>query len=286
LTTLLGSASWLLLEVVGLLGLVSYPALLRIEPTAPLGAARLPDVDLRGHARQELAALWGLGGESVPFHYRTDRRGLRNEPDRAAADVYCLGDSFLVAGLLPWAATIAARLETALGRPVMNLALVGLGPQEQLDLLRQVDVPLRDRLVLQLVFEGNDLVDSARYRSAARRVPLGERSFARALTIWLQRLTQPTPSEAWRKMGRFRGEAFFFLWDEFSFRGLEGEIEPVLETLAGSTRSCSCRASCGCSVRSVRGRRTRGSPSLCVTSVRCRSGSEPGRRRATSVVST
>jgi hypothetical protein len=231
LATLLAAASWLLLELIGLLGLVSYPALLRLEPRAPLGAVRLANVDLRGEASEELAALWGLPGEPVAYRYRTDRRGLRNEPDREAADLYLLGDSFLVAGLLPWPDTVAARLEQALQRPVMNLALVGLGAQEQLDLLREVAVPLQGRLVLQFVFEGNDLVDSARYRRPARPMPLAERSFARALTIWLQRLTQPTPGEARRKMARFDGEEVFFLWDGFSFRGLEGEIEPVLAAL-------------------------------------------------------
>lgn len=230
-STFAGAFSWALLEIVGLLGLLSYPDVLGITKGPGIGAVRAPHVDLRGEAQQDIADLWKLPFEAVPFRYKTDRFGLRNELDRTEADVYCVGDSFVVAGLVPFENTLTSRLEKRLDRPVMNLAISGIGLQEEHDLIQSLDVPLRDRLVLQFVTESNDLVNSDSYRHEKPGPTAYERTFLFNFVVWLQRITQPVPTEAWRHVGHIGKEPYLFLWDEFSFLDYEDEIDPVLASL-------------------------------------------------------
>lgn len=233
----LAGASLVLLEVVGFLGLVSYAPRfgnLRDLPTNDLGARRAPHLDVRGETFQDTATAWGLAHEPIPFHYRTDRYGFRNPSDPGRADVYLLGDSIVVAGLVPFEQTLTARLERETGLSLMNVALVGIGPQEEHALFRDADLPVRGGVVLQLLFEGNDLRDSARLRQAEERTVLlatRARSFSQNVVLAVQRRTQPVVGLARRRTCEIDGQVYTFRWTDGAFRGLEGEQAIVLRAV-------------------------------------------------------
>ena len=177
--------------------------------------------------------LWGFPSRSHPFHYVTDRRGFRNEKDRTGADIYLLGDSILVAAALPFGETVCGRLESSTGLEVVNIALIGISLQEARDLLMKSKVPIENRLVLQCVFEGNDLLDSATYRREGEgSVETQSRSLIEHLVVALQRMTDSRKLRASRLIATYDGNDALFLWDRRSFAGLEAEWKPVTDTLA------------------------------------------------------
>lgn len=237
---------WAALELVGIAGLVSYPELLGNQERESLGERRVPDLDLAGTAREDLAEHWNLSRPPLPFHFRTDSNGFRNEPERASTDVVCLGDSFLVDGLVPHADLVTARLEALLGRTVQSIALVAVGPQEEADLLAEIRPPLDGRLLLHFVFEGNDLLDSAGYFALRERLEAGpdaaretswtetpwkERTLANQLVLRLQFLTDPDPGFLRHRRGWIGGDEYYFQWLRQSFEGFEGEISRITKTL-------------------------------------------------------
>ena len=181
------------LDAAGLLGLIDYPAVV-LGVSNELGTEPIPRSDIRGVTYQDMDRD---RSEPIPFRYRTDRRGFRNRTDRDEADIYLLGDSILVAGLIPEEETIASRLEAEAGRSVMNIALIGIGPQRERDLLLHAGLPLEDRRVLHFIFEGNDLGDSKAYRSRQGAKPSGfnrltaaaRRTLTFCLLLRLQRLS-------------------------------------------------------------------------------------------------
>jgi hypothetical protein len=193
----LGVSAWMLLELIGLLGFVSYPERFGRKTGPTLGDDRIVHADVRGVSYHDTAASWGLLSQPVPFHFKTDRRGFRNRHDRARADLYLLGDSIIVAGLISIEKTVTARLERLLGRSAMSVALNGVSPQEEIELFREADLAVENSLVLHFLFEGNDLLDSASHRKRSQEVeaPITEsilkKSFAHSGLLWLQQLSQP-----------------------------------------------------------------------------------------------
>jgi len=226
-------AAWLLLESLALLGLVSYPDLLGTGPGKPLGAARTPFLDLRGSEQEDMARRWGLPSAPIEYRIQTDRHGFRNLADRESAEVYCLGDSFLVAALVPGTETLPAQLEARLQRSVMGVALSGLGPQAECELLLQEGLPLEHRLVLHFLFEGNDLRDSAAWRRGPAPSSWRERSLLAQLRLLARRLARPPPEDLERRTGWIGDEPYRFYWLRQSFEGLEPELAPIAEALRG-----------------------------------------------------
>lgn len=229
------------LEAAGAVGIVNWSRLL--EPrVSQLGTRAIPHLDVSGNTFQDTASIWGMPSDPIPFRYHTDRRGYRNDLDRAAADVYLLGDSVLVAALLPFPQTVTARLESAIQKPVMEIALIGLGPQEEHQIFRDAKLDVRGRLVIQFIFEGNDMLDSKRFRETANKgssATFLERSLSHQLLTRLQKLTQPVPDVATLRTGMIGQQKYTFRWARESFAGLEGEttaISDALEHFANEVR--------------------------------------------------
>jgi hypothetical protein len=178
----------------------------------------------------------------VPFRYRTDRRGYRNEVDREAADVYLVGDSCLVGALVPFEQTLCGRLEAEVRRSVANVALIAASVQEMGERFRDSGVPVDGRLVLQFVYEGNDLPDSKAYReqkagtSSAPRPSLLESTFTWNVLLKLQNVLQPVHPIAARRVGFVGEDRYTFLWTAASFRGFEGEVPHILSSLDETRR--------------------------------------------------
>lgn len=223
-----------LLELGGRIGLVSWDTTFRPPFGNPnsLGARPIPHLDITGQARQDTASVWGLPTTPIPFHYVTDRHGYRNLVDRPSADVYLLGDSVLVAALVPMQDTVAARLETLLRRRVMQVALNDASPQEMQQRFRELRQPLDGKRVVQFVFEGNDLQDSAALLLAARpRAESGQSLFE---NLWhvLTRLSQPTLGIAALRSCIIENQRVGFLWSRESFAGVESQASVISDAMA------------------------------------------------------
>jgi len=111
-------------------------------------------------------------GEAYPYDVRYDTRGYRNARELAKADIVVIGDSFIEAALVATDDLLTERMGRSLGRDVANLGVGGYGPQQELEVLRRHGLPLAPRLVYWCLFEGNDLLDAARYEE--RRAQLAQ----------------------------------------------------------------------------------------------------------------
>jgi len=232
--------TWVILELAGLLGLVSYYGFFasyygfhHFSENPGLGTKPIPLVDIRGTTFGDSGGpAWGLPKKAIPFHYKTDRRGYRNQHDRSEADLYLVGDSMLVAGLVPWENTVTARLEVMLSRPTMTLALIGISPQEERDIFLAANLPMTDRLILHFVFEGNDLQDSKRYRQkVSRSRALFQRFLLPNLLQWLKRRTLPVHALAHRHIGYIDGEPYTFMYTAENYKGVQDEVGPICQAL-------------------------------------------------------
>jgi hypothetical protein len=224
-------------EAIGFFAGVDWNATLIGGGKLTLGHRAIPHLEATGVARQDIALSCGLPFERVPYHFRSDQRGFRNAVDRDAADLYLLGDSFIVAGLVPASDLVGSLLEARSGRTAMNVALSGISPQAERDLLLGSGLPLDGRLVLHFVFEGNDLVDSAAYQ---RGEPTGietssfiDRSLCVALIVHLQRVTERWVMTPPCSKGLLGKETYLFGWLRNSFAGFEDQCQVVGDTLLG-----------------------------------------------------
>lgn len=228
---------WLLLELVGALGLVNYRRALGLAGGEALGSHALPSVDLSGETKQDLAALWNLPSAPIPFRYRTNSLGYRADVvDRTEAQTYLLGDSLLVGGLVPYAETIGGRLEALRGESTMIIALINSGVEREEHMLAQAKVPLAGRTLVQFVFEGNDLADSRRQRTNLDNKPIEppwwpQRTLYFNLLYRLQVMTDPIDPRARQHMGYLGDDEYAFLWLDNAFVGFEDDIPSVLATL-------------------------------------------------------
>lgn len=235
-------AAWLLLELAGIAGLVSYKDRLGGTSKFALGFTLAPDRDVRGETHQDTAYTWGIDAEPIPYHFRTDGHGLRNAEHRTGADVYLLGDSIVVGALVPIEETVTAELEMALGLDTMNVALLSIGPQQQHDLFRQLDFPVEDRLVVQFIFEGNDQKDSHAYRTKRHGEPRRKNERGTAEKLWRRSLTRNVlellgrSHRDYSRMVEERtcdidGQLHTFHYGRVQVRGLEDEAEHITAEL-------------------------------------------------------
>jgi len=231
--TLIAALSLGLIEAIGLLGIVNYARVFGMDSGEVLGSKPLPNADVSGVTWEDAASAWGLRAQGAEFHYKTDRRGYRNDVDRESADVYLLGDSCLVGAMLPFERTLCGRLESVTGRPTTNVALIGIGVQEERDRFLEARLPLNGKLVLQFVFEGNDQSDSANYRARhdGGKAPGGKSSFVSNALLRLQKWTDPVNPVARRRTGLIGDQPYLFYWTAEQFRGKEGEIPFITQAL-------------------------------------------------------
>lgn len=96
------------------------------------------------------------GYPDVPLRVSTDARGYRNAYALDQADVITLGDSFTegskVSDEHPWPVALARRS----GLSVYNLGMSGYDPLHYRESLREVGITLKPRVVLCMLYEGND----------------------------------------------------------------------------------------------------------------------------------
>lgn len=175
-----------------------------------------------------------MPAEPVKFRFRADRYGFRNDIDRASAEVVLLGDSMIVGALVPSDKTISAVLEQITGRSTMQAALIGIAPQEAQDMLDEARVPLKGAHVIQFIFEGNDLLDSRRYRAEKGKPRPRETRSLMLNEIWflLARMTDKRSEQLRRRICTINGQTYTFLWDRTSFADLSEGMSAIEESLA------------------------------------------------------
>ncbi len=224
--TLVAALPFVAAELLGVIGVVDYRSLApgageargRDATDARLRRAGIPGQRVTGEGLPDLHPLLGAPAEPIPFEFETDLYGLRNPRTKHDPEVLCLGDSLLVAGLVPIRQTVTERLERQLGVEVLNVSEPGFSPQEALIRLETTGLDPSGKLVLQFVFEGNDLADSKAWRAwraAGRRPGYPESSLLRVL---LRRLHQPRLAAGRVRRGRFPNAAghareIYFLYD-------------------------------------------------------------------------
>lgn len=82
---------------------------------------------------------------------------------RATIDVVMIGDSMTYCTLVDPKDTFTAQIEEQTGLMTYNLGVGGIGPYEELVLLRKFGLSLKPRIVVLNIYEGNDVRDILRY---------------------------------------------------------------------------------------------------------------------------
>lgn len=222
------------LEVAGRAGIIDWNNLLspKMGDLDDLGTEAIPYRSAEGVTYQDTAFFLGLDSAAIPFEFNADRHGFRNIEDRETADIILLGDSMLVGALVSADRIISARLDALLPASVMQVALIGIGIQEQQQLLRDSEIDVSGRTVVQFVFEGNDLLDSRIYRhSSEASIDTPSRSLIFGLwhlaTLATGRSNDPSAFDSCTIDDRL----YTFLWTDRSFLNHEDEIDYVTVAL-------------------------------------------------------
>lgn len=174
-----------------------------------------PDSSFSGEVVGNLVQL----GIPRPHRYEVDiqydRNGFRNDRDYLKADVAVIGDSFVEAAIVPLDESLVKRIERRLNVPAVNLGQIAYGFRQELEVLKRYALPLSPKLILWVVFGGNDLRDVKAYEDALRNFgkpkearPWGERLFTRNLLVSVSTLMVNTfrfwPGEtAYNRSGSF-----------------------------------------------------------------------------------
>jgi lysophospholipase L1-like esterase len=114
-----------------------------------------------GHLHKPNATIV-LAGRDFEVLHHTDGRGFRNPwPWPEYADIVVVGDSLVfgygVADHEAWPALLARAIP---GTRIVNLGLIGAGPQQYLRVFETFGLPLRPRLVVVGLFPQNDFWDA------------------------------------------------------------------------------------------------------------------------------
>jgi hypothetical protein len=140
-----------------------------VEPDAELGWRLRPNLEVR--VRDSV-------GE--PFGVTTDVEGWRGRPGIDDADLVVIGDSFAFGHAADDRAFFPSRMP---GLKVKALGAPGYSMVHMLLLTRRLAARLRDKHVVWLVYEGNDLDDSLKPEMDGYRVPFVRRNGAGEWTI-------------------------------------------------------------------------------------------------------
>jgi len=188
---------------------------------------RRPHQTIGGEASGDLVNWLGISTrQRYHVNITYDSHGFRNDHDIDKASLALIGDSFVEGVLVPHQKLVSTQLSNAFGVEVANLGQSGYGPQQELIVLRRFGVKLSPKVVVWMFFEGNDLLDVARYEGLIAnrkqilhdRNSLFQRSFLRNVLYTLAGYTAPRVNkdtgEARRRSGQLKqtGETIYFAY--------------------------------------------------------------------------
>lgn len=183
-----------------------------------------------------------------PVNIQYDGHGFRNDQEFKQADVVVLGDSFVEGVLVPQPQLVSSDLRQLLNVQVANLGQSGYGPQQEAIVLKRFGSELRPKVVLWFFFEGNDLLDVARYERFVKdrddiikkRDNWSQRTFTRNALYTIAGFTAPDiigdGSEARRRSGTFlnkqsnQSETIYFAYPGTALSEEEMTSLPVAQT--------------------------------------------------------
>lgn len=198
----------LCLEAPAFLGFVDYRLLFGV-PVSPYwqGPALSYDPELlwvnvpharRSHtSRGDLALMRCRPGPQYSHDVRYDAKGYRNAEELTAADVAVIGDSIVEGLFVPSELVSTSVLARLTQTRVANLGVSAYGPQQTLIVLKRHALPLRPRVIVWALWEGNDLRDTGAYDALRAAVDSGQlpvassaidRSFTQAASLALMRM--------------------------------------------------------------------------------------------------
>ncbi len=200
-----------LLELPAVLGWIDYRFVLpiainpddrenpRLRLDRELIFAHLPNDSFVGKVAGNLAMDYRLTDAPLyPVDVRYDRNGFRNNRDIEWAEVVIVGDSFAEAALVPFRETASSRLADKLGVTVLNLGHIAYGPQQELLVLKRHGLPAQPKVVVWLMYEGNDLADFLHHQQVMANwdeYVSQAHSFARR--SWSRNFLHALPKVAW-----------------------------------------------------------------------------------------
>jgi hypothetical protein len=203
-SVILGGASLTIclgiLEAAGFLSAIDYQKIFRTgggdtilalthkanKPDPILLHIHWPNSSFSGEVSGNLVQL----GIPTKTRYRVDvnydQNGFRNDREYETADIAVIGDSFVEAAIVAREDSLVAQLETRLGVETVNLGQISYGLRQELEVLKRFALPLRPKLIVWVVFGGNDLRDVEYYERNLNRpdepepsVPLVQKLFLR-----------------------------------------------------------------------------------------------------------
>ena len=137
-----------------------------------LSFRRIPELQWSERWRGDVEKTYGIPPDThkqVSFTY--DQWGYRNADDMEQADVVLLGDSFVEGHNVSDHETVAANLQSQLGKPVANLGIAGYGTLQELRVLKGDATQRQPKAVVWFLFEGNDLYDDQGFENAILAEP-------------------------------------------------------------------------------------------------------------------
>ncbi len=235
------------IALISLIGLIDFRPLIsksgvgknfgRNKPDKRLRYSGKPNLKVEGQIAQDLSTLLGIEAEPIDFKFETDEFGLRNSHNLPDPQILLLGDSQIAAGYLPLAETISGRLAGLLKTSVMNIAEPGYSPQEELIRLESTGMSVKNKVVVQFIFEGNDLSDSQSWRQWLNRRFESDWPHSGLFKNLLGMLHTQKPAAAENRAGLFTNESgeqvkIYFLYDGNIIRSQINEMlfwEPVFK---------------------------------------------------------
>jgi len=115
--------------------------------------------------------------------------GFRDTDSMEEPKIFAIGDSFTFGWGIDQALTWVQLLEQSLGEPVYNLGIHGASPMQELLLLQYLiesrNVDFRGKVLLWMIFEGNDLEDTYASHAPRDSRSLFGRMFKDTVVEWL-----------------------------------------------------------------------------------------------------
>jgi len=235
--------TFMLLEAVAIVGLVDFRPLLLGRDRNPdfeyeLRRKGQPDQYWEGEFEYDLVDRMGIEAESSQAVFATDAFGLRNPPGITEPSVFVLGDSIVVGMPVPVEETVAQRVGQLADVPTLAVAEVGYAPQESLGRLRALGLARPGAVVLHLLFEGNDLMDSRKWNEWRQRPFRSDWPLSGLFKTLMETLKTAAPSSStqsrmgWLRESAGRREKIYFLYDARHTDAEIAELDRLASDLA------------------------------------------------------
>ncbi len=180
----------------------------------------------------DLAVWFGMDtGLRYPVAVQYDQHGFRNDTDMTSADMVVVGDSFVEAPIVLKEKITTSLLAKSLSMDVYNLGQYGYAPQQELIAFKRYGLAVNPKVVVWIIFEGNDLThDVRRYERHAKNWDrfisqthgFRKRSFSRNIYHLVARTIRPKRHDkrfGWERSGvltgpgQLAGERMYFGYD-------------------------------------------------------------------------